>query len=98
MLTLYFSGQSLYKCVSVQLNDRSLVGSIEDALKLMSLILFLLSKSRCGLAFNTYHLRYPTFELPCFIIHVVKKEDYVLKKKNPFFFSYSWPVIRAVVR
>lgn len=97
MLTLLFSGQSLYKCVSVQLNDRSLVGSIEDALKLMSLILFLLSKSRCGLAFNTHHLGYPTFELPCFIIHVVKKQDYFFLKKT-FFFSYSWPVSRAVVR
>lgn len=42
MLTLLFSGQSLYKRASVQLNDRSLVGSIEDALKLMSLILFFL--------------------------------------------------------
>lgn len=68
MLTLLFSGQSLYKRVSVKLNDRSLVGSIEDALKLMSLILFLLSESRCGLAFNMHHVGYPAFELPCFIL------------------------------
>lgn len=44
LLTLLFSGQSLSKRASVQLNDRSLVGSIEDALKLMSLILFSLSR------------------------------------------------------
>lgn len=83
MLILLFSGQSLYKRVCVKLNDRSLDGSIEDALKLMSLILFLLSESRCGLAFNTHHLGYPAFESPCFSIHVVKKKQ---KTKQCFFF------------